>query len=84
MLEDGDVGERVAIYEQQVGEVVRSDLPDGEAHQLSAVSGCGDESFAGAEAKQIDEQLEVACVATNRVVREPVVTTGQDTDTAPV
>ena len=86
VLEDGDVGERVAVDEQQVGEVARLHLPQlvGPQHDLPAQRGGGEDRLHGGEAEQLDEVLQVAGVGAVRGPGEPVVAAGQQLHTAPV
>src|SRR5215813_6829976 len=78
-----DVGERIAVDEQEVGEVARLDLPElaGPAHDLAAhARGCH-QRLRGSEAQHVDEEQEITGVGPVRVPGEAVVAAREDADT---
>src|SRR5258706_13413535 len=60
MLQDGDVRDRVAIDQQQVGRVTRLDLADAvpHAHDLAAEAGGGNDRIHRREPEQLDEMFD--------------------------
>src|SRR4026208_2151160 len=84
VLQDGDVGEGVAVDQEQVGERARpahAQLPR-QAHDLAALPGGRHERLHRREAEDLDEQPEIAGVRAVRAERESVVAAGQDADAA--
>src|SRR6266568_1521580 len=79
-----DVGERIAIDEQEVGEVAGLDLAElvRAAHDLATHPGGRDERLHRSEAEHVDEEEEIAGIGAVRVPRESVVAAGQDADAA--
>src|SRR5882724_6689531 len=79
-LQELDVGERIAVDKEEIGEVAGLDLAEllGAAHDLAAEAGGGDERLHGAEAEHVDEEEEIARVGAVRVPGEAVVAAGQD------
>src|SRR6266436_366110 len=83
-LQELDVGERIAVDEEEIGEVAGLDLAEllGAAHDLAAEAGGGDERLHGGEAEHVDEEEKIARVGTVRVPGEAVVAAGQHADAA--
>src|ERR1700751_5824577 len=83
VLQDRDVAERVAVDEDEVGEVAGLDLAEfaGLAHDLPALSGGRQDGLHRGEAEKLDEVLQGAGVGPVRAPGEPVVSAGQYPDT---
>src|SRR5688572_22100750 len=64
LLQDGDVGKRVAVHKQQVGQITCSDPADAvsHAHDLPAKPRGGDDRIHRRKTQQIDEMLDVASI----------------------
>src|SRR5471030_334833 len=84
VLQDADVGQRIAVDQQQVGEIARLHPTEliGPPHRLATGAGRRLQHLARAEAEMLHEELEVARVAALRVGREAVVAADQDADAA--
>ena len=76
--------QRIAVDQQQVGEIARLHPADlvGPPHRLAAGARRRLQHLVRAEAEMLHEQLEVARVAALRVGREAVVAADQDADAA--
>jgi hypothetical protein len=83
-LQELDVGERIAVDEEEIGEVAGLDLAElaGTAHDLAAEAGGGDERLHGSEAEHVDEEEQIARVGAVRVPGEAVVAAGEHADPA--
>ena len=83
-LQELDVGERIAVDEEEIGEVAGLDLAElsGAAHDFPAQAGGGHERLHGSEAEHVDEKKEIARVGAVRVPGEAVVAAGEHADPA--
>ena len=86
VLQDADVGDRIAVDQQQVGEIAGLDHAElvAHAHDLAAVFGRGEDRLHRREAEHVDEGLEVLGVGALRRPGEAVVAADQHADAAPV
>jgi hypothetical protein len=75
ILEYRNVRKRIAVHEQEIGEIARHDLPKlvAKSHERASVAGRSDDRLHGRKAHQVDEVLEIARVATVRIPQEAVV-----------
>ena len=86
VLQDAHVGDRVAVDQQQVGQIAFLDHAElvAHAHDLAAVFGRGQDRLHRREAEHFDEGLEVLGVGALRRPGEAVVAADADADAAPV
>src|SRR5437667_4855452 len=84
VLQDRDVGERVAVHQQQVRQRAGLDhaVLTGQAHELAAQARGRDDRVHRREAEDLDEDPEIARVRAVRRVGEAVVAAGQHADPA--
>src|SRR2546422_1396567 len=84
VLQDRDVGERVAVHQQQVRQRAGLDHAEltGQAHELAAQTRGRDDRVHRREAEDLDEDPEIARVRAVRRVGEAVVAAGQHADPA--
>src|SRR5215469_7445199 len=84
VLQDAYVGQRVAVDQQEIGQVARLDLPEFMAspHDLAAGTRRGLQRFARTESEMLHEMLEVAGVGALRIDGEAVVAADHDANAA--
>src|SRR5215831_494405 len=86
ILQNGDIRQWIAVDQQDVCQIAGFNLTELVAHHhdLAAVLGGGHDRVHRREAEQVDEVLDVAGVAADRIPGKAVVTAGEHTHPAPL
>src|SRR4029077_7590192 len=77
---NADIGQRIAVHQEEIGEIARLYLAElvAHLHDLPAELGRRDDGVHRREVEQLDEMLDIPRVRADRVPGEAVIAAGQD------